>query len=67
MCRENEGLILETPINEIEGVDIEEENQIIQQNLQHLQAHAASHNHITSVMRDLGLQRFANNFHLITY
>ncbi|XP_047973356.1 fatty acyl-CoA reductase 3-like isoform X1 [Salvia hispanica] len=57
VCRENEGLILETPINEIEGVDIEEENQIIQQNLQQLQAHAASHNHITSVMRDLGLQR----------
>lgn len=64
---EKEGVIVETPLklgnalNGAAGLDIEMEKTIIQDKLNQLHSVAASQNHITSVMKDLGIQR-ANKY-----
>lgn len=59
MNGEKEGVIVETPIklNGTAGLDIEMEKSIIEDQLNRLHSVAASQNHITSVMKDLGIQR----------
>lgn len=56
---EKEGVIVETPIklNGTAGLDIEMEKSIIEDQLNRLHSAAASQNHITLVMKDLGIQR----------
>lgn len=64
---EKEGVILETPLklgnalNGTHGLDIEMEKKIIQDNLKQLHTDRASENHITLVMKNLGIQR-ANKY-----
>ncbi|KAL8057807.1 hypothetical protein ABFX02_04G207500 [Erythranthe guttata] len=60
---EKEGLILELPykmgetLNGTRGLDIDEENQLVDATLTHLNHHHYSQEHIKSSMKDLGIQR----------
>ncbi|KAK6119897.1 hypothetical protein DH2020_046371 [Rehmannia glutinosa] len=61
VCGEKEGLVLETPfkfgetLNGTSGLDIDSEKQVVEEILKELRAD--SEKHVTSVMKDLGIQR----------
>ncbi|KAL0369548.1 UNVERIFIED_CONTAM: Fatty acyl-CoA reductase 3 [Sesamum angustifolium] len=63
VCGEKEGVVLETPfklgdtLNGTPGLNIDMEKVLVEEKLEELRTIKASEKHITSVMRDFGIQR----------